>query len=109
LELEFLGFLLLKKRFAVSSTTVNPNAAAQASLCHETQALFFRDHLAWWVPSFAAGLRRKAGVGFYAALGQVLGALMPAERSRFRLASPGLPLQASLIEGPEERAGCCAS
>jgi TorA maturation chaperone TorD len=109
LELEFLAYLLLKKRLALTAGSSDRNGAAHAGLCDETFALFFRDHLAWWVPSFATGLRRKAGTGFYAALAQVLAALIPAERARFQVAAPRLPLQASLIEGPEERAGCCVS
>ena len=60
------------------------------------------------MPSFATGLRRKAGGGFYAALGRVLAALMPAERLRYGVASPHLPLRVATIEPPEEQAGCAA-
>jgi hypothetical protein len=59
------------------------------------------------VPSFATGLRRKAGGGFYAALGG-LAVLMPAERLRYGVASPHLPLRVATIEPPEEQAGCAA-
>jgi TorA maturation chaperone TorD len=108
LELEFMAFLLLKKRLALASMAANPNAIEDANSCDDAQRLFFRDHLAWWVPSFAMGLRRKAGQGFYAAAGQVLAALLPVERARFGVEVPRMPLQAALIERPEEQAGCTA-
>ncbi|HKI32869.1 MAG TPA: molecular chaperone TorD family protein [Gemmataceae bacterium] len=106
LELEFLALLLAKKRLASAGAEDDNEAAARARVCAEAEDAFFRDHLAWWVPSFATGLRRKAGQGFYAALGQALAALMPAERARFGVAPPRVPLQAVLIERPEEQAGC---
>ena len=61
LELEFMAFLLTKKRLALAAVELDPEAAEQVSICDRAQRDFFRDHLAWWVPSFAAGLRRKAG------------------------------------------------
>jgi TorA maturation chaperone TorD len=105
LELEFMAFLLLKKRLALTSTDGNPHAAEQSGVCEDAQRNFFRDHLAWWVPSFVAGLRRKADGDFYGAIGQVLGALLPLERGRFGVAAPRLPLQPALIERPEEQSG----
>jgi TorA maturation chaperone TorD len=106
LELEFMAFLLLKKRLALASAEHNPDAAEQARVCDAAQRDFFRDHLAWWVPSFATGLRRKAGGGFYAALGTVLAALLPVERGRLGVEPPRLPLQVAVIERPEEQAAC---
>jgi TorA maturation chaperone TorD len=106
MELEFMAFLLLKKRLASSGSADDNEGAARARVCAEAEATFFRDHLAWWVPSFATGLRRKADGGLYAAVGRVLAALVPCERRRFGVAPPRLPLQAALIERPEEQAGC---
>jgi TorA maturation chaperone TorD len=106
LELEFMAFLHLKKRLALGSADPNPAAVEQAQVCDEAQRNFFRDHLAWWVPSFATGLRRKAGGGFYAALGEVLAALLPVERGRLGALPPRLPLQAAVLERPEEQAAC---
>jgi TorA maturation chaperone TorD len=105
LELEFMAFLLLKKRLALADAG-REAAAERASVCDGAQRAFFRDHLAWWVPAFAAGLRRKAGGGFYAALGRLLAALVFAERCRCGVPAPRLPVQAALIERPEEQAGC---
>jgi TorA maturation chaperone TorD len=106
LELEFMAFLLLKKRLALASGAPEEDIAERVSLCDEVERTFFRDHLAWWVPSFTTGLRRKAGSGFYAVAGRVLAALLPVERARFGLEAPRLSLPASLIERPEEQAGC---
>jgi TorA maturation chaperone TorD len=106
LELEFMAFLLLKKRLAEGSD--NPDAPEQACVCDQAQQLFLKDHLAWWVPSFATGLRRKAGKGFYAALGGFLAAFIAGERIRFHVDPPRFPLQPALIERPEEQSGCAA-
>jgi TorA maturation chaperone TorD len=105
LELEFMAFVLLKKRLALAASGEGA-AAERASVCDEAQRNFFRDHLSWWVPAFATGLRRKAGAGYYAAAGAVLAALMAVERGRLDIPAPRLPVQATLIERPEERAGC---
>jgi TorA maturation chaperone TorD len=111
LELDFMAFLHMKKRLALASTSERVDAEERAQVCHEGQRSFFRDHLAWWVPSFATGLRRKAGTGFYAAAAGLLAALLPLERGRLGVDAPRLPLQPTLIERPEERAGCagCAA
>jgi TorA maturation chaperone TorD len=106
LELEFMSFLLRKERMARASAGINPSAMEQADVCAEAQQSFFRDHLAWWVPSFAMGLRRKAERGFYWAVSQVLAAFMPSERARWGVSTPRLPLQPALIERPEEQTKC---
>lgn len=106
LELEFMAFLLMKKRFALATVEQDPAAPERAAVCDGVQRSFFRDHLAWWVPSFATGLRRRAATGFYAALGQVLAAFMPAERRRLGVDTPSVPMEATYIERPEEQMGC---
>lgn len=99
LELEFMAFLLMKQRLAGEGTE-------QANICAEAARTFFRDHLAWWVPSFATGLQRKAGTGFAAAVGQLLAAFMLVERVRFEVSAPRLPLQPAAPEEPEECTAC---
>jgi TorA maturation chaperone TorD len=106
LELEFVAFLLMKKRLARASGEPGPPATELVSICEDAERAFFRDHLAWWVPAFATGLRRKAGTGLYAALARVLAALIPVERRRLDIPAPRLPVQAALIEQPEEQGGC---
>jgi TorA maturation chaperone TorD len=108
LELEFMAFLLLKKRIALASMPANACAAEQAQLCDDTQRLFFHDHLSWWIPSFAIGLRRKAGSGFYACVARVLAAFLPVERASWGVAASPMPLAVTFIERPEEQSGCMA-
>jgi TorA maturation chaperone TorD len=108
LELEFSAFLLLKKRLALASGGAAVDAAERAVVCDDALRDFFRDHLAWWAPSFAAGLRRKAGDGFYAAVARLLAAFLPAERGRLGVPPPRLPLQPAPIERPEEQASCAS-
>jgi TorA maturation chaperone TorD len=111
LELEFMAFVLLKKRLALTSATPDACRAEQVGVCDEVQRDFFREHLAWWVPSFATGLRLKAGGGLYAAVARVLASFLPAERARLGVPAPRLPLSPRLIERPEEESGCagCAA
>lgn len=106
LELEFMAFLLRKERLARASAGVNASAMEQVAVCTEAEQSFFRDHLNWWVPSFAMGLRRKAERGFYWAVSQLLAAFMPSERARLGVAAPRLPLQPTLIERTEEQPMC---
>jgi TorA maturation chaperone TorD len=108
LELEFAALLLLKKRLARTDTARPNEAADEADVCHAARASFFRDHLSWWVPSFALALRSKAEQGVYAQAGRVLAALLPIERSRLNVRAPQMPLTAR-VEAPEECAGCLAS
>lgn len=106
LQLEFMAFLLLKKRLAAEA-----GAGDQVEICAAAEATFFRDHLAWWAPSFTTGLRRRAGTGFYASLSEALAAFLPTERQRLGVERPGLPVAPKVIERPEEQpecAGCAA-
>jgi TorA maturation chaperone TorD len=108
LELEFLAFLLLKKRLALAALDHDPEAAEQASVCKEAERAFFRDHLAWWVPVFGAGLRRKASGGYLQALADVLAVWVPAECRRLGIQAVLRPARPELIEEPEEQSGCAA-
>jgi hypothetical protein len=86
-----MAFVAMKKRLALTADGDRDNSGEQSAICDEAQANFFRDHLAWWVPSFATGLRRRAGSGFYAAVADLLAALMPIERQRFNVPAPRSP------------------
>jgi TorA maturation chaperone TorD len=108
LELEFMAFLLLKKREALAAAVSDPEAAENAHICDQAQRDFFRDHLAWWIPSFAAGLRRKAGGGYHNALANVLAAWVPEECRRLEIESVLRPAGPELIEPPDEHSGCAA-
>jgi TorA maturation chaperone TorD len=75
-------------------------------ICDAAQRAFFTEHLAWWLPAFASGLRRKAAGGLYTALGNFLAAFVPLERARWSVAPPRLSVQPQLIERPEEQEAC---
>jgi TorA maturation chaperone TorD len=106
LELEFMAFLLLKERLALTALDRDPEAGERASVCDRARCDFFRDHLAWWVPAFAAGLRRKARGGYPRALADVLAAWVPAECRRLGIPAVLRPARPELIEEPEEQSGC---
>ncbi len=104
LELEFMAFVLLKKRLALGSQ--DPERWERVDVCDDVQRRFFEEHLAWWVPAFATGLLRKAGAGLYASLARIVAAFIAAERGHFELPPPRRPIQVTRIERPEEQAGC---
>jgi TorA maturation chaperone TorD len=107
LELEFLAFLLLRKRQARAALATDPEAASRVEVCERAFRDFVRDHLAWWVPAFASGLARKAGGrGFHAPLARLLACWVPAECRRLGIQAVLRPARPELIEPPEEQAGC---
>jgi TorA maturation chaperone TorD len=103
LELEFEAFLLMKMR----SAAANDGTAERVRICREARATFLRDHLSWWAPSFALGVRRKATSGLYFEAARVLASLLPLERAVFGLAAPPLPiLQPKSDESQNECESC---
>jgi TorA maturation chaperone TorD len=104
LELEFMAFLVMKGRLAYRGD--EPDSGQHEAVCADAERQLFRDHLAWWLPSFVSGLRRKADGGMFGAAAQVLAAFLPVERARFQIAPARLALQPTLIERPDEQAGC---
>ncbi len=108
LELEFMAFLLAKKRLACGIDEPGVEAAERIHVCERAEHGFLKDHLVWWVPAFVTGLHRKAGPGLYQAIAGALGALIPAERHRLNIEAPFNNVQPELIEYPEEDSGCAA-
>lgn len=102
LELEFEAFLLMKARVAEAS-----GGLEQVQVCRAARGAFFRDHLSWWAPSFALGVRRKAAGGLYYEAARVLAALLPLDRSQFALTAPSLPiLQPTSDDSRHDCEGC---
>jgi TorA maturation chaperone TorD len=101
LELEFMAFLLMKKRLM-------NEGSERSQICDEARKSFFRDHLVSWTVAFATGLRRKADPGFYAEVAKLLAAFVPIERMTLNVHAPRLSLAPSFIERPEEQDGCVA-
>jgi TorA maturation chaperone TorD len=106
LELEFMAFVLMKKRLALVDAAGSVANADRALVCDEVQRCFFRDHLAWWVPAFASGLRRKGDDGIYGEVGRALAAWIPIERTRLDIPLPRVPLESVPGSQPEERLEC---
>ena len=76
LETEFMSVLITRQLHAVQG-----NLPLEAEhVCREAQRMFFKDHLAWWLPAFGRRLT-KSGSGFYMMLGQLICAFVPAERA----------------------------
>jgi TorA maturation chaperone TorD len=114
LELEFMAFLAMKKRLAdcsrrsLACDAAEDHHLEQIAICEEAQASFIRDHLAWWVPSFALGLRRKASGGFYRAVADMLAAFLPIERHRYHVPAPHSPVEPTILAKPEDEQSGCA-
>jgi TorA maturation chaperone TorD len=106
-ELEFMAHLLLLTRLAEEGTIPDPSGE-RAAVAADAARNFFRDHLSWWVPSFARGLAHRAGSGPYAALSRVLAAFLPTERGRLGVKAPQAPLRPAeeRAESSSECAGC---
>jgi TorA maturation chaperone TorD len=102
LELDFMAHLLLKQRLADDGT---PTGQERAEVCADAARRFFRDHLAPWLPSFAAGMQRRGG--FYAAVGRALAAFVPAERGRLGIKAPRARVRAAPASRPEEETEGC--
>ena len=101
LELEFVAYLLMRQRMAATDEL--------AAICRHARQVFVRDHVSWWMPSFALALRRKAETGFYEGVGRVLAALLPIERRRLGIPAPKMPLVANASEPPDPCEGCLAA
>jgi TorA maturation chaperone TorD len=100
LELGFMAHLLMMSRLT--------DDESQAEICADAAGKFFRDHLAWWVPSFASGLRRRADGTIYANIAVALAAFLPAERTRFGVKAPKAPVRPRGIDRPAEEPEGCA-
>lgn len=103
LELEFMAHLLLKKRLADDGTS---EGSERAQICADAAQRFFRDHLAWWAPSFASGLRSRSNDGFYAKIARMLAAFLPTERCRYGVKTPRAPVRPAGYEHSEESSSC---
>jgi len=103
LELEFMASLLGLERRAHDDSNLR---LQRLSICRDAQSRFLREHLAWWVPAFAKLLNAGNANGFYAAAGNFLAALIPAERGLLGLPPVSRGAAPSTVEQPELCEGC---
>jgi DMSO reductase family type II enzyme chaperone len=79
-ECEFLMFLALKEAYALEHDDGEMLAETR-----KAEKLFLRDHLARFLPTFAAKLEREDSSGFYARLAQICHRFVAAECARLQI------------------------
>jgi len=113
LELEFMAWLLTKEQHALARG--GDQAEEHAEVCRDAQQKFFTEHLAWWVPAYAAALWRKAEAArpsppapaetLHGALASALAAFVPMERAWLSVPPPDELLAPRATEDGEA-SGC---
>jgi TorA maturation chaperone TorD len=104
LELEYMAFLLGLERRAREG--ISPHRDEHLDVCRAAQARFLKEHLAWWVPAFTRLLACEDPGGFYEAVANFLGALIPAERALLGVVLQWTTASTSQEERPDECEGC---
>ena len=117
LELEFMSWIIAREQHARDG-----GAEPNARICLEAQHKFLRDHLSWWMPTFAFALRREAdGVGdadelastpqsFYGAVAASLAAFISTERLLLHVAAPKELLSPRAADEIDDAcAACCGA
>jgi TorA maturation chaperone TorD len=79
-EMGFMAFLIGQKRLVGRMVRLDPHGAEHFAGCDLAVRRFFSDHLSGWAVSFATGLRKNTGGGYFEPLGRFLAAWMPLER-----------------------------
>jgi TorA maturation chaperone TorD len=103
--LEFMAFMIGLERLASEEASAEKRQE-RMDVCRQAQKTFLRDHLAWWTPAFSRLLLREHPDGFYAAAGQFVAALIPAERALLEVPPFQKSVAPSTIERPEACEGC---
>ena len=108
LHCEFLAQLLQLQLHCTSRLpdAISPDENSRDSICQDALRRFLQEHFAWWTPAFAKLLALQDPGGFYAAVGQFLAALIPAERALAGLAPPNQVAEPSPIENADECSAC---
>ena len=108
LELEFMAFLLLKKREAVAATDVDPRRPNRQSICDRALPRFLPRPPGLVGPDIRGGPSPQGWDRLSHALAGVLAAWIPAECRRLNISAVLRPVHPGPIEEPEELSGCAA-
>lgn len=98
IELEFMAVLI--------NLECRAETADQFEIARQAQMTFVREHLSWWVPTFARLLVKEVPDRCLASVAQLLCALLPAEREWLGVTARLMCAQPSQLERPEECEGC---
>ena len=104
LELEFMATVIALETRAVTDGLAESDE--RQHICRDAQVRFLKEHLAWWAPVFAKLLEHENPGGFYAAVGEFLAAMIPAERALLGVESAEERVAPTFVERPEECEGC---
>ena len=106
LEMEFMSLLVGLQSRALNDAS--PLGRERESVCRQAQARFLGQHLAWWTPALARLLSRENPCGYFAAVGELLSAFIPAERGLLEVDAPQMAAETKprIIERPEACEGC---
>ena len=84
----------------------NAQQQEHVDVCRTAKEQFFREHVVWWVPTFAKLLTLEDADGFYGAIGRFLAALIPAQRALLNVEAPSTLVAPTMLERPEACEGC---
>lgn len=101
-ELEFLHVLAAKEAYALAQN----HGSDRLAIVRDAIRRYLQDHLARWVPAFAARLESKANDGFYAALARLLSAFVAEEALRFGVTPGPATIVSGEMQGDDAPAGC---
>lgn len=92
LELEFLSWLLTKKRLVREAAESPEQVQERIAICEQARTAFVRDHIIWWIPLFTTSLRHHGAGTYLEYVGRCLAAWVAIERTRLGLPAPRFPL-----------------
>lgn len=99
---EFMSLLAQKQLYGL----IQDHEPEQVDVTAQAEEDFFREHIAWWVGSFADKLRAETDSSYYENLGRFLASFLPMERHYFDMEPVEDMPEPSVIEyDPEEGCG----
>lgn len=106
LELEFMAFVLFKRRLAVDGNPGDADARNAVEVCDDVLLKFFESHVDWWLPALGRLLEVRDPGGFYGLLGRFLAAFLAGERQWLGIEPSRLNPMPKATDEPEGCEGC---